>query len=187
MYAHLQKPDPSDALVRRSAMCQKLNRTFTDHQVSGGFPASLAPVVVANRRDESPARGYAAMSSDAAVATAISAEISSRSKSSRAPTLWASWRIGQLLREMTIRSVATLACSAQRVADSSRAEPMPRRRQFASRRRLTFSGDLANVPTGMCRVSPLGYGRIANARAGKPRPLRTLGHDTTISAPFAGT
>ena len=32
-----------------------------------------------------------------------------------------------------------------------------------------------------------GYGRIANARAGNPRPLRTFGQVTTISAPFAGT
>jgi len=31
------------------------------------------------------------------------------------------------------------------------------------------------------------YGRIANARAGKPRPSRTFGQVTTISAPVAGT
>ncbi len=31
------------------------------------------------------------------------------------------------------------------------------------------------------------HGRIANARAGKPRPFLTFGHVTTISAPFAGT
>ena len=58
------------------------------------FLASLAPAVVANCRNENPVPDYAAMSSAAAVATAISANISSRSKSSRAPALWASWRIG---------------------------------------------------------------------------------------------
>ena len=31
------------------------------------------------------------------------------------------------------------------------------------------------------------HGRIANALAGNPRPLRTFGHVTTISAPLAGT
>jgi hypothetical protein len=31
------------------------------------------------------------------------------------------------------------------------------------------------------------YGRIAKARAGKPRPPRTFGHVTTMIAPVAGT
>lgn len=31
------------------------------------------------------------------------------------------------------------------------------------------------------------YGKMANARAGKPRPSRTFGQVTTISAPVAGT
>lgn len=31
------------------------------------------------------------------------------------------------------------------------------------------------------------YGKIANARAGKPKPFFTLGQVTTISAPFGGT
>jgi hypothetical protein len=31
------------------------------------------------------------------------------------------------------------------------------------------------------------YGRIANARAGNPKPFSTFGHVTTITAPVAGT
>jgi DNA-binding winged helix-turn-helix (wHTH) protein len=93
----------------------------------------------------------------------VSAKISSRSKSSRAPALWASWRIGQLLREMTIRSVATLACSAQRVAASSRAEPRPRRRQSASIANATSA-----TPLGVANTSTTPMSRPRRA----PRPCR---------------
>ena len=37
------------------------------------------------------------------------------------------------------------------------------------------------------RTALEGQGRIANARAGNPRPFRTFGQVTTIKAPFDGT
>jgi hypothetical protein len=44
------------------------------------------------------------------------------------------------------------------------------------------------LPYSKCVATALArYGKIANARAGKPRPLRTFGQVTTISAPFGGT
>lgn len=52
--------------------------------------------------------------------------------------------------------------------------------------RLRFGGHPL-IGTTPGKRPHLTHGRIAKARAGKPRPFFTFGQVTTISAPFGGT
>src|SRR3974377_803250 len=101
------------------------------------------------------------------------------------PMTVAAIRVGLLLLSSGVRSLAAMALL--HVFDRATFRTVGQFQNLSQHKAGHDEGKSGGVCIPGSVAPDDNYGRIANARAGKPRPFFTFGQATMISAPFAGT